>query len=547
MANNMSILVIDNSVDEAVRLIDLVEEAFPRAAVLPGREIVRTFGRWEDVLSYIQAASREGMTVLCLDVALDREDYADAVRGLERAGVIRAMRREWVLVAYTRFGARIASEPSYSDNFDGMIEKASLDGKDRKQRLSYVKSSIEASIRKKTKTEDSLPSDTTIVDSMGMRSVRAAFGDSAIAEIIRNEAMNWRDVRLEALTTGHSGAFMLSISGRNESGGHSLVLKVARNDSTVEQEIRAQQKYLAQLGALAGHLAVLDNESVRLSRDAGVYYRQARIDGVPLLERLRNRDAFRHDQILRRVVDLCLSVCADVKEGRGAYGVAGDFFRLSPIDIGRIETSVKFLSQFGTAMKSHGLWGIDDVDVTFIAKDLLKLARGWSQWSGLSPELISIVQHGDLNPGNIMLSKDGSPVLIDLARLGHWPVGYDLSRLSVMLRLRLVDWGDLRDWLHFGLRDWLSEETGALEAMDDDAEPICMESIYCDQRFGGFLLELPEDQRSIVRYGYGLGTLWDLLKVISYQDVSPYKRMWAMIEAWRLKRRLEKNLAELNR
>lgn len=540
MPDESVIVVVDDNLSELVRLVDLIKEVFPSAVVLPKLEEPKTFSRWDEVLPYVRSAPEGVPTILCLDLSLGEQDYSDAMRGLREAVSIRAMRHNWILIAYTRFGTRISSEPLYIEHFDGLIEKANIDSKNRKQRLDYVRKSVEAAIRKKTNTEDVLPPGMAVVDSMGMRVFRAAFGDSAIAEIARNEASQWEDVRLEALTSGHSGAFMLSISGSNNGGGHSLVLKVARDEKTIEQEIRAQQRFLGQLGPLAGHLAVLDSESIRLGADAGVYYRQARIDGVALLDILKDEDKrFDREFAMRRIVDLCLNVCAEINRGKILHA-AGEFFKLTSIDVGRIEASVTFLSGLGAAIVRHGLWDFEGFEVDMIGGDIISLARAWARWSVLGVSLWGVIQHGDLNPGNVIVAKDGSPILIDLARLGIWPVGYDLSRLSLMLRLRLVDWKGSDDWFHFGLPKWIAEPTGLFEPVSSDA--ICMASVYCDQRFGEFTSGLDESLRLVVEYGYRLGTLWDLLKVISYQDASPYKRMWAMIEAWRLKIRLEEDL-----
>jgi len=56
-----------------------------------------------------------------------------------------------------------------------------------------------------------------------------------------------------------------------------------------------------------------------------------------------------------------------------------------------------------------------------------------------------------------------------------------------------------------------------------------------NQQFRTYLDAQPHDQRHKMAYGYKLGTLWDLIKVISYQDLSPYKRIWACAETFRLK------------
>jgi hypothetical protein len=103
-----------------------------------------------------------------------------------------------------------------------------------------------------------------------------------------------------------------------------------------------------------------------------------------------------------------------------------------------------------------------------------------------------------------------------------------------MLRLRLVNTQGYVDWLPDGLDEWLSENVAYLGRGTTKSEPICPESVYCDEQFQHFLQGTPKKYRSRLALGYELGSLWDLFKVISYQDVSPYKRLWALLEAWRL-------------
>jgi hypothetical protein len=171
---------------------------------------------------------------------------------------------------------------------------------------------------------------------------------------------------------------------------------------------------------------------------------------------------------------------------------------------------------------------------------IIDLAKTWSDSLLTGVDLKTLVQHGDLNPGNVLVRRSQSveAVLIDLSRLGPWHVGYDLSRLALMLRLRLLDVTGQKDWMPEGLEKWVGESLVCINKEIIPDSKSCPEGVYCDQQFRLYLNDLAPDQKDNVAYGYKLGTLWDLIKVISYHDISPYKRIWALIECWKLKNTL---------
>jgi hypothetical protein len=111
--------------------------------------------------------------------------------------------------------------------------------------------------------------------------------------------------------------------------------------------------------------------------------------------------------------------------------------------------------------------------------------------------------------------------------------GYDLARLALTLRLRLVDRAEQQDWLPFGLTDWLEEHVADIAA-DSEPSGTCPAAMLCDERFRKFVERAPERDREILRHGYRLGSMWDLVKVVSYQDASQFKRLWALLELDRL-------------
>lgn len=544
----MRIIIIDNEQEAALRLYKYSREGFPNSTILPesNTEGFLTFNAWDVVFDYVRNIPDQ-QAILCLDLAIEspKGDYSDVLRGLAQGQVIRTLKPGWTLVAYTRFGDRARHTPDYEEAFDGIIEKGELDKcKTRQERIHYLQNCINVAINHRTiGTEQiSLPSNLEIVDSLGMRTFRAAFGDEAIVEIIRNEAPDWTNITTATLSSGYSGAYMLSIRGSSSSGLQSLVLKVARDEQIIQDEIDAPTKYLSQLGPLSGHLASFDQEKKHLSVATGVYYRQAQISGSSLTETLKPNSWTHNRRVVRHIVKLCVDVCRHIKPSSCVSMAAGDIFKLSPVDIGRLETSAKFIRDFGKTLESKRRWPASRPGPQQVVSENIDWVRNWKTLDLTKVPLKLMVQHGDLNPGNIIIDKNGSLVLIDLQRLRPWPIGYDLARLALMLRLRTNDVQGHNDWLPGTLARWLKDPVADIHRTKGLEKHPCPEAHHCDQQFLGFLRKLPQEHREIIAYGYKLGSLWDLIKVVSYQDISPFKKIWAFLECWRLKEDLERQV-----
>lgn len=538
----MKIIVIDDNLGEALRLKEYAQDAFPEATVLPGEAPdPETFSDWPSVIAFLRKIPDE-FAVLFLDLALQAGDldYNDVRRGLEQGVTIRRIKRHWALIGYSRFADYAVSDQSFEQAFDGIISKGKLDAIiGNEKRVIYVKRIINTAInkRKRNTTQSDHPLNARIIDSFGIRTFQAAFGDAAIAEIIENEAADWENTELQALTSGHSGAFMLSLKGRTSGGRHSVVIKVAQNEQIIQHEINAQKIYFDRLGPLNAHLGYLLPEKKDLLSTLGVYYLQALVEGEPLLELLRGNEWSHNQGFLEPVVDLCLDMYRHVVPTELAVSPARDLFKLSLTDVGRLETSIKFLVDLSNTLQSQGLWPIQKTAPSTMGDEIKELANNWSDSQLTNIDLKTLVQHGDLNPGNVLVrrSQNVEAVLIDLSRLGPWHVGYDLSRLALILRLRLLDAIGQKDWMPERLEKWISESLVCIDKEIIPDSKSCPEGVYCDQQFRLYLSDLAPKQKDNIAYGYKLGTLWDLIKVISYHDISPYKRIWALVECWRLK------------
>lgn len=528
-------VVIEDDFENYLTLVDLLEGAFPGSSVLPEYHSDSTavvFNDWGTVFSLLQNVAAID-AIICIDLSLRDSDNQDVIRGVEKVKLIRAMshklKRDWTFIAYTRNSIRAGLVSDFSDTFHGVIEKGRLDPLPHVSRVSYVREIVRAAIRKQRAAVTDPLSGVHIIDSLGMRLFRAAFGDALLAELIEKEAPGWTAVSVESVSSGHSGAFMLVVRG-NSNGHQSLVIKLAKDERIIDHEVRAVSEHLASLGPLNGELCAVDGKGKQsLISEPAFYYRQAEVDGMSLLAALREGVAT-GTTALEHVIRVCIDVCDSAALDQSGGTIASRAFPLTAIDLGRLSGSIAFQRDLGAALARRNF--VPDLPIERWCNDILQVAAKWTEWPVAQVELPVVVQHGDLNPANVIVRKRASPVLIDFARLKAWPVGYDLSRLSLMLRLRLLGCeSSAAEWFPAEIATWL--QVGVAMA-DAHTQRLCPPAASCDRAFDEFLSRHDIELTKKLRLGYRLATLWDLLKVISYQDVSPYKRFWALCKAGEL-------------
>jgi hypothetical protein len=315
----------------------------------------------------------------------------------------------------------------------------------------------------------------------------------------------------------------------------SLVIKVAKDESAIEHELHAATMYLSQLGPLQGRLCALDPQSTPLFDGAGVYYRQAHVAGEPLLDRLQTGEWPANEDLLRTPIRLCIDVmekCDNAQPKRAASAL----LRLTALDISRLETSLEFSTQLGNTMFKRGLWPHGFPKPGVVAAGIFDAAKMWDNIANI--KTLTPIQHGDLNPTNIIVGSGSDFSLIDLSRLGPWPIGYDMCRLGTMLRLRLMSSKERDDWFPDHLHEWTEELT--LQTRIPPESSLCPEGAYCDRAFLTFA-ETTHNTAELMDV-YNAERIWDLYKVISYQDISPFKRIWALLYCWRLLQELKKHV-----
>jgi hypothetical protein len=537
-----TIVVIDNEREETLHLCGLLKDAFPSSDILPdkAKREQGPFRDWEAIVSFLLGIS-DPEVVLCLDLSLSKRwDFEDVARGVRRANDFHASRPEWTMVAFTKNSNYAEGLAEFSSTFDGLLDKSQLARKkDHKSAVALVHSVIEEAKQHRQRPGTSpIPPNLHIVDSLGMRLFRAAFSDQILGDIVREEASNWGTLTVRSLTSGYSGAFMLNLSSDT---GESLVLKVVKSEEVIANELRAQSDHLPKLAPFGVRFCPIEVEVHRLRSGSGVYYRQMPVRGNSLLEYCQLNPSS-DGPALKQVILMCTRVLNEVPVNRRPVMKASERFSLTPVDVGRIETSSSFLAQIGEALRKADLWPSTLPPAQDIAAEIASLGRNWSEDDLTQANLHEAVQHGDMNPGNVMIDEDGVPVLIDFQRLGWWPLGYDLARLAGLLRIRLTDVSDQTDWLPLLFPRWCEESMDSATKLIRPAS-ICPESNLCEEGFLAYTRELSPGERAEVEYGYYLGSLWDLLKIMSYQDISVFKREWAFVLAWRLIERLRRDRA----
>src|SRR5437588_737528 len=275
-----TVVIIDNERDEVMRLGNLAEAAFPDWKVLPDRKRREQdpLRDWSAVVGYLLSVDDPDV-VLCLDLSLGEFDWEDVKRGLRRANSFRADRPTWTFVAYTKNSLYASSRPEFKSTFDGLLEKSELAKKSsHESAVELVQSVIEsARRRRRAPGTEKFPKNVRVVDSLGMRSFRAAFSDETLGDIIRAEAGGWGPLRIESLTSGYSGAFMLALTSIPPE--RALILKVARSEDTIAHELIAESVHLAELAPFGAGFVLIEPELHRLRDGSGVYYRQMPVQG----------------------------------------------------------------------------------------------------------------------------------------------------------------------------------------------------------------------------------------------------------------------------
>ncbi|MCK6682739.1 MAG: aminoglycoside phosphotransferase family protein [Thermoanaerobaculia bacterium] len=526
----MRFLVFDDQREEVERLVRLLAEAFPGAEVWPRFENPIVFRSWEEIDKAVDKEPDDAGTVAFFDLAImgakEKPQYPAASLGRARVKLVRKRRPKWTLIRFTRF----ATDQEDGDGTNGLLRKIELDEKQTQEgQLRLVKAVVRAaSTAGSVLALDSL-CQRSIEDSPALRQVQAGLGPGGLDEILDREAPGWEAVTVRALSGGYSGAYVLLLSGDCAGVPQEVVIKAARDRMLLDLELKARETHLGRLGELASHFVFSRADVRTLDCGAGFYFGSAKAPGTGLLE-LNEGDRM---SAVRRFLALERSQYeAALENSPRVLAAAGGMLTLSAVDIARIRASARELARVGKAAQRRGFWPEDLVAPEECGLHVSGLAAEWPVLPSMNVKVFTCLQHGDANPRNVFVGRDGTIAFIDPARLREWPLGYDVARCSTQLRLRLLGADSGEDCFADSLRDWCRWPQPAAGA----AAPagLCPESEYCDEQFEAFCLAHEPESRQRLLFGYWAAACWDLLKVMSYGDASVFKRLWAMVWAHRI-------------
>lgn len=314
----------------------------------------KAVNNWATVTEELQSYTEDDESlIVILDLGLDYQHRTAVDTGVQQARLLKSLRPRALFIAYTDYPDNAITRSYYDETFDGLIEKQKLGGYSSSEgQATYIRQIISGAVRRKAGSKPSY----SLIDSVGLRLAAAAFGQQVFDLLVEEVAHGWGDVQIATLTSGHSGAFLLAISGTDESGAQRLIVKCAREKKLIESEADRVQKYLSELGPLAEVLAPVSRLHP-LPQDLGYYYCQPKIPGEPLLDMLRNKP---WDTGATAILDGILSLekrCYDRSPSEPFGHIRpNEIFSLSPLDLGRANQSLKFLGDVGSCVEELEQW-----------------------------------------------------------------------------------------------------------------------------------------------------------------------------------------------
>jgi len=533
----MKIYVIENSPKHHEKMVLILRALYPDASVTPNYD--EPFSRWEKALELVKSTPEEGEIVFVVDLALEgrADDVTYALDGIEQSRRIRRLRPAAILIAATSYAGAFDHDPQARIIFDEILDKQSPEWKSDAGARSLMRKSIDNALSLRNGIQGN-KSDKTVdlQDSLGMRLLEAAIGSETIEPLVLKTTVGWSERRAVTLSSGFSGSQLLQVTGNRGGQPAKLVLKVATKKEILEDEVQRPKIYADRLHAFAGHLNTSLGEVMQLDQHQIFYIIQSAVEGDTLYEVMKNGPKRMADKLVNDLLKLLINQCQNaVDAGESSNMLMLDCFRLSSMQLHWVHNSCDSLTKAGKTLKKTGGWPDGLPSPATIFCRVGKVADNWNSYLATVQAPCWPVQHGDLHPGNV-LARGTQLSFIDLARLGSWPIGYDISRFSVQTRMRLLDQKNESDWVINNLSNWVKEEFANLCDLQDSTQ--CPLANKCDKTFAEFVDTRPEDERVALRRVYELSALSDLLRILSYKDLSIFKRLWAGIACWQLGQRL---------
>jgi hypothetical protein len=343
-----------------------------------------------------------------------------------------------------------------------------------------------------------------------------------------------------ALGGGYSGAYVVRVQGYEGASLRMVVCKASKQKRLLDQE-ETRWKDAARKPNLPPGMIIHLIDQVQPAGQSLYYFTQSSDPGSTLENLCLESDgnlAFL-DELLVPIKRLQLAL----KMGGMSYKEC-EMMRFTQRDLDRFEVARRRLIPLARQCAERGFLPMDtpsfEEKVAHIARELVPR---WLEPARLEDRPLPLCeQHGDLNPRNLLYkgSSPGGPQLIDFARFGYWPLGYDLCRLELQLFLRVVDVADGADYFPEQIPKWMKSwrDLGAESAPGADGpnksgvSELLLRFLRGLRRIHRELYqELTEEWRSRESQVAGLVRAYDATRIMSYADTSPWKQLWALLVA----------------
>ncbi|WP_075089807.1 phosphotransferase [Verrucomicrobium spinosum] len=403
----MKFIVIENQRGDLDSLILVLKHAFPSAEIVtkPG-EVVNL---WSSAVNCVSKELESKELIVFTDIALDDNSSADAQAGLEQIRRVFAIKPDATWIAFTSFTEVVESEEA-GEIFHAVLSKQKFN-KPRKihERAQYVAKIVQSGIGKSTGSSSCVFSAN---DSLGMRTFLAVFSRFALEEIILAECQGWTGVVVSALSAGYSGASLLALRGSLSGVMRRIVVKVAARADTIERETKILTEFFGEAQEFSRRCASAQPLKP-LPRGLGYYSIQEAVAGETLFSVINDDQSVKSSavrSILKAIVDVELVQSGaainllDEKEHRKRR------IGLLPVDIDRIKKSCSELRGMASCLKHDGGWPSTDVDPELLFRNIEVTALNWNEALDNLPPLLWVLQHGDLNPHNVIVGELGQPL-----------------------------------------------------------------------------------------------------------------------------------------
>jgi len=523
-------------------------------------DTARIFNDWTSVFDELASLQNQGWDpeqqccVLLLDLALDDHDNSYS-EGLARISqVATTLLEHYVKIVHTLYPTQIDSEFKRT-SIDAVIDKRDTQNKDSRAGKIALRTGISVALRnweKRTGREAPNPPRFRwrLVDSPSARRAEAALGYEGVSELAERLAERWSDVLVTVLTGGYSGSYLLKVEGREGASRRSVVCKIAREREMLEQEIDSWKMAASNYNTFIGLIPpVVESQIQRLGTRGDAWFivqstvpghtledavKQASVDGV--LDAPTIKAEF--GPVLHRLFKMSEAGLRSTLDN----GSTLTRLYLTDLDTERFESSMPQLLELARVCVDKGYIDETSFSQRAATEFQIGIVGDWKnaiRETGLAT-LPFHDQHGDLNPRNIILSG-GTPQLIDFARFGNWPVGYDLIRLQMQLLLRLIDSVSMNDSFPHNLREWLviwrlitESSTISSPPADDTSTGLTTICLWMVNEINRYLRDLfamcPEPHIDLRRCAH-LIRVFEAIRMCSYQDASWFKRLWFLLLA----------------